>query len=104
MYDRSTANPANFQADDGSQHEASIAPDPEPVEAPVDKDDGEPLVEDRVVPCVADEETVVVDGVTMSSTCTLKVLRAGCSALGLSSRGGMDKCPKMMVEHVKAEA
>ena len=55
MYDRSKANPANFQADDGSQHEASIAPDPEPVEAPVDKDDGEPLVEDRVVPCVADE-------------------------------------------------
>ena len=63
MYDRSKANPANFQADDWSHHEASIAPDPEPVEAPVDKDDGEPLVEDRFVPLVVDEETVVVFGV-----------------------------------------
>jgi hypothetical protein len=89
MQDPSTANPANFEADDGSQYEPSIGPDVEPVEAPVSREDGEPLVEDRVVPYTADEETVVVDGMTMTLGCTLKVLRAGCSALGLSTRGGI---------------
>ena len=73
MQDPSTANPANFEVDDGSQYEPSIGPDIEPVEAPVDKEDGEPLAEDRVVPYTADEETVVVDGMTMTLGCTLKV-------------------------------
>ena len=104
MQDPSTANPANFEVDDGTQYEPSIGPDIEPVEAPVDKEDGEPLAEDRVVPYTADEETVVVDGMTMTLGCTLKVLRAGCSALGLSTRGGKSKCLQRMVEHVKAQA
>ena len=99
MQDPSTANPANFEVDDGSQYEPSIGPDIEPVEAPVDKEDGEPLAEDRVVPYTADEETVVVDGMTMTLGCTLKVLRAGCSELGLSTRGGKSKCLQRMVEH-----
>ena len=60
--------------------------------------------EDRVVEFTGDEETVVVDGVTMSLSCTLKTLRAGCSALGLSGRGGKAKCLKRMVEHVRAQA
>ena len=59
----------------------------EPVEAPVSREDGEPLAEDRVVPYTADEETVVVDGMTMTLGCTLKVLRAGCSALGFVYKG-----------------
>ena len=72
-----------------SQYDPSIGPDIEPVEAPVDKESGELLAEDRVVPFTADEEAVVVDGMTMTLGCTLKVLRAGCSALGLSTRGGI---------------
>ena len=81
MQDPSTANPANFEADEGTQYEPSIGPDIEPVEAPVDKGDGEPLAEDRVVPHTADEETVVVDGMTMTLGCTRCVqvaVRWGC--------------------------
>ena len=65
---------------------------------------GEPLDEDRVVEFTSDDETVVADGVTMSLSCTLKTLRGGCSALGLSGRGGKAKCLKRMVEHVRAQA
>ena len=82
MPDPSIANPANFEADDGTHYEPCIGPDVEPVEAPVSKENGEPLVEDRVVPYTSDEGTVVVDGMTMTLGCTLKVIRAGCSILG----------------------
>ena len=40
----------------------------------------------------------------MNLQCTLKVLRAGCSALGVSSRGGKAKCLQRMVDHVRAQA
>jgi hypothetical protein len=45
MYDRSVANPANFQVDaaESDGYEPSIAPDPQPDEVPVDKLEGEPL-------------------------------------------------------------
>ena len=66
-------------------------------------DDAEPLEEDRVVPFSEDSETVMVDGILMSTNCTLKVLRAGCSSLGLSGRGSKSKCLKRMVEHVRAQ-
>ena len=73
-------------------------------ETPVDPAEGEPLDGDCVLEFTGDDKTVVVDGVTMSLSCTLKTLRAGCSALGLSGRGGKVKCLKRMVEHVRAQA
>ena len=45
--DPSSANPANIEADDGTQYEPSIGPDVEPVEVPVSKEGGEPLAEHR---------------------------------------------------------
>ena len=36
MHDGSSANPANFKDDVGSQYEANIAPDIQPIEAPVE--------------------------------------------------------------------
>ena len=74
-----------------------------PDEAPANMDDAEPLEDDRVVPFSEDSETVMVDGILMSTSCTLKVLRAGCSSLGLSGRGSKSKCLKRMVEHVRAQ-
>ena len=105
MYNRSTAGLDAAQADAQSDggYSASVAPDPMPDEAPANKDCAEPLEEDRVVPFSEDSETVMVDGILMSTGCTLKVLRAGCSSLGLSGRGGKSKCLKRMVEHVRAQ-
>eukprot|EP00435_Cladocopium_sp_Y103_P011853 s1770_g3.t1 len=110
-HDRSTANPANFQEQAPSEgYSASIADDQQFAEdqqlqeAPVDSQEGEPLPEDRVVEFTEDEETVTVDGVVMNMSCTLKVLRAGCSSLGISGRGGKAKCLQRMVDHVKAQA
>ena len=74
----------------------------QPIEAPVEKHSWEPLPEDRVVPFPSDEETVLAAGMTIFSSCTLKVLRAGCGALDFSSRGGKPKCLQTMVKHVKA--
>ena len=61
------------------------------------------MEEDRIVPLVPAEDTVVVDGVTMTLDCTLKVLQAGCSSLGLSQRGNKQKRLKRMLDHVKAQ-
>ena len=106
MYDRSVANPANFQVDaaESDGYEPSVAPDPQPDEVPVDKLEGEPLEEDRVVPFADDSETVIVDGIAMTMECTLKILKAGCNSLGLSGRGGKAKCLKRMAEHIKAQS
>jgi len=106
MYDRSVGNRANFEVDaaESDGYEASIAPDPQPDEAPVDKLEGEPLEEDRIVPFSDDSETVIVDGVAMTMDCTLKTLKGGCSSLGLSGRGGKAKCLKRMAEHIKAQS
>eukprot|EP00435_Cladocopium_sp_Y103_P066753 s36_g29.t1 len=105
MHDRSTANPANFQEQAPSEaYSASIGGDQQPEEAPVDQQEGEPLPEDRVVEFTEDEETVTVDGVVMNMSCALKVLRAGCSSLGISGRGGKAQCLQRMVDHVKAQA
>ena len=85
-------------------YSASIGEDQQPEEPPVDEKEGEPLPEDRVVEFTDDEQTVTVDGVVMNLQCTLKMLRAGCSALGISGRGGKAKCLQRMVDHVRAQA
>jgi hypothetical protein len=104
MHDGSTANLDIAQADAHSDggYSAGIGRDPAVDEAPADMDDAEPLQEDRVVPFSGDSETALADGILMTENCTLKVLRAGCSVLGLSSRGGKNTCLKRMVEHVRA--
>eukprot|EP00435_Cladocopium_sp_Y103_P013102 s843_g3.t1 len=82
MYDRSVANPANFQADNVSEgYEPSVADDPIPEEPPVDKAEGELLQEDRVVPYTDDAEM-----------------------LWTMSQCGKVKCLGRMVDHVKAQA
>ena len=71
----------------GNDDKAEQEQVPQPVqEAPAELPDAEPLDEERVVP-FTDESTVTVDGVTLSCDNTLKSLRAGCQALGLSKRG-----------------
>ena len=104
MHDGSTANLDIAQADAHSDggYSAGIGRDPAVDEAPADMDDAEPLQEDRVVPFSGDSETALADGILMTENCTLKVLRAGCSVLGLSSRGGKNTCLERMVEHVRA--
>ena len=87
---------------DVKEYEPSLGPDPP--EAPVDVGEGEPLPEDRVVPFVPENESVVVDGVAMTLDCTLKVLQAGCDSLGLSHRGSKQKCLQRVIDHVKAQA
>ena len=99
MYDRLRPDEQAVQPED--DYEPDIAPDPIPEEPPADAN-GEPLEEDRIVPF--EDDTAVVDGVTMSLDCTLKTLQAGCTSLGLSGRGGKAKCLKRMVDHLRAQS
>ena len=74
---------------------------PQPVqEAPAELPDAEPLDEERIVP-YTDESTVTVDGTILSYDHSLKALRAGCQALGLSKRGFKKDCMRRMLEFVK---
>ena len=82
--------------DTGEQQQAS-----QPVqEAPAELPDAEPLDEERIVP-FTDESTVTVDGTVLSYDHSLKALRAGCQALGLSKRGSKKDCMRRMLEFVK---
>ena len=74
---------------------------PQPVEeTPADVPDSEPLDEDRVIPYV-DGSSITIDGVTYTHDTPLRGLRAGCSSLGLSTRGSKKDCMKRMIEFVK---
>ena len=74
---------------------------PQPVEeTPADLPDAEPLEEDRVIPYV-DESSVTVDGITFTHDSPLHGHRAGCTSLGLSTRGSKKDCMKRMTEFVK---
>ena len=84
---------------DGDTGEQEHAPQPVQ-EVPAELPDAEPLDEERVVP-FTDENAVTVDGVTLSCDNTLKSLRAGCQALGLSKRGSKKECVRRMLEFVK---
>ena len=59
--------------------------------------------EDRVVEFTSDNETVVVDGVTMSLSCTLKTLRAGCSALGHLSLQSYQTPPSAVTSQLRMD-
>ena len=71
-------------------------------EVPVDEGTGEAHPDDRAVEAV-EFDAVVVDGVRLSVHSSLASIPAGCEALGLSRRGGKDKCLKRMLEHVKSQ-
>eukprot|EP00435_Cladocopium_sp_Y103_P038920 s137_g10.t1 len=101
MYDRARPVEQAIETEDEG-YEPDLAPDPIPEEPPVAPDgEGEPLEEDRLVPF--EDDTAVVDGVTMNMACTLKTLQAGCTSLGLSGRGGKAKCLKRMIDHLRAQ-
>eukprot|EP00435_Cladocopium_sp_Y103_P032117 s3208_g8.t1 len=99
MWDRSSLPPVP----ENGGYEPSIAQDPEPEGTPVHPEGAEPLEGDRVVPYEEDHEVAVVDGVSMNMLCTLKTLQSGCTALGLSTRGGRAKCFKRMADHLRAQ-
>ena len=65
--------PPSADAAPEADEDDDYAPSVEAVEAPVDLQDGEPLEEDRIVPLVPEDDTVVIDGVKMTLGCTLKV-------------------------------
>ena len=57
---------------------------------PAAPDEAEPADVDRCEPLSSHE--VIVDGVTLNSNTTLKVIRTACDSLGLSKTGGKAKC------------
>ena len=72
-------------------------------EVPVDIEIAEAAPEDRVVEAPVEHDAVIVDGVTLSLSSSLANIRLGCESLGLSKRGGKEKCLKRMLEHVRAQ-
>ena len=87
-----------FQDEDRDQGEA------QPVhESPADVAEAEPLAEDRIIP-FEEDSSVMIEGVSYTVDSSLRVLRAGCTALGLSTRGSKKDCFKRMVEHLKTQS
>ena len=77
---------------------------PQPVhEAPADTEEAEPLDEDRIIP-FEEDSSVAVEGVVYTPDSSLRALRAGCTALGLSKRGSKKECFKRMVEHMRTQS
>ena len=78
---------------------------PQPVhEAPADTEEAEPLDdEDRVIP-FEEDSSVAVEGVVYTPDSSLRGLRAGCTALGLSKRGSKKECFKRMVEYMRTQS
>ena len=59
--------------------------------------------EDRVVEPPIEHDSGTGDGGQLSLSSSLAALRVGCESLGLSKRGGKQKCLKSMIEHVRAQ-
>ena len=70
---------------------------------PADVEVAEEPQEDRVVEAPAEHDAVIVDGVQLSMNSSLANIRIGCESLGLSKRGGKQRCLKRMLEHVQAQ-
>ena len=54
-------------------------------------------------PAEMDSFSVIVQGVTLDSTTPLKIIRAACKNLGLSSNGSKMKCLKRLHQHIQAQ-
>eukprot|EP00438_Fugacium_kawagutii_P026160 Skav230005 [mRNA] locus=scaffold5058:3896:10669:+ [translate_table: standard] len=93
-------------SNDDDDYEASIAADDAEHNhegaVPVDEKEGEPVVEDRIIP-YEEEDAVYIDGVKFTIDDTLRTLRAGCENLGISTRGSKAQCLKRMIEHVRKQ-
>ena len=70
---------------------------------PVDIEAAEAAPEDREVEATVEHSAVIVDGALLSLSSSLANIRLGCESLGLSKRGGKEKCLKRMLEHVRAQ-
>ena len=98
-------DPANLPplAQQVEQPADEIEVEAEEREVPVDIAVGEAAPEDRVVEAPVEHDAVIVDGVSLSLSSSLANIRLGCESLGLSKRGGKEKCLKRMLEHVRAQ-
>ena len=65
-------------------------------------DQAEAPLERRLMP-LGDEE-VEVNGARLSSTSTLRALRAGCKALGLGTKGSKKQCFERLKKHIQEHA
>jgi hypothetical protein len=78
-------------------------PEPEqPEEIPAAVGDAEMPVAERG-PEIEDYEVIVVDGVKLDTTSTLRTLRAACETLGLPSSGSKKKCLSRLWSHLQAQ-
>ena len=50
-----------------------------------------------------DSFSVMVQGATLGSTTPLRIIRAACKNLGLSSNGSKMKCLKRLHQHIQAQ-
>ena len=50
-----------------------------------------------------DSFSLMVQGVTLDSTTPLRIIRAACKNLGLSSNGSKMKCLKRLHQHIQAQ-
>ena len=90
--------------DDIFQDENSDQGEAQPVhESPADAQEAEPLAEDRIIP-FEEDSSVMIEDVAYTVDSSLRVLRAGCIALGLSTRGSKKDYFKRMVEHLKTQS
>ena len=98
-------DPANLPplAQQVEQPADEIEVEAEERQVPVDIEVGEAAPEDRVVEAPVQHDAVIVDGVSLSLSSSLANIRLGCESLGLSKRGGKEKCLKRMLEHVRAQ-
>ena len=71
-------------------------------ESPADVPEAEPLAEDRIVP-FEEDSSVTIEGVAYIVESSLRALRSGCTAVGLSTRGSKKDCFKRMVGHLKTQ-
>ena len=69
-------------------------------ETPAAVPEAEPLDEECVIP-YSDESSITIDGIKYTHDTPLGGLRAGCTSLGLSTRGSKKDCMKRMIEFVK---
>ena len=78
---------------------ANLPPLAQQVEQPTDEIEVEAAErEDRVVEAPVEHDAVIVDCVSLSLSSSLSNIRLGCESLGLSKRGGKEKCLKRMLD------
>ena len=93
--------PALEQADESMNPPLQVMPPvdvPDPFEAPVAADEPDPPDE-----VLAGADEIVLDGTRIDSTSSLAVLRAACSALGISVNGSRAQLFKRLVQHLQQQ-